>query len=65
MLFVLGVDGWPEPESISPITTNYRSNSDVSEARERLRLCQWTVALKDGEPVRVRMRHTIYLNRNP
>jgi len=64
MFFVLGADGRPEPESISPVTrSGYRvpTESEMSEARERLTLCQWDPALKDGKPVRVRMSYTIYV----
>ena len=58
MNFVLGVDGRPEPGSIWTL----RSSSLDTRARELLEGCEWTPAVIDGEPVRVRMRFVAYVN---
>ncbi|NIM48765.1 MAG: hypothetical protein GTO22_05825 [Gemmatimonadales bacterium] len=59
MTFVLGRDGRPEPASI--VVEGGSNGAERWErfrgaARRRLEQCEWTPALKDDKPVRVRMR---------
>jgi hypothetical protein len=61
---VLGFDGIPEPVTIK--ASVYRrpyDQSTIYAARHKLKRCQWTPALIDGEPVRVQMTYLIYVNR--
>ena len=60
MSFVLGFDGKPEPSSIQTM----RSGPFDTKARELLEGCEWTAAVNDGEPVRVRMRFVAYVDPN-
>jgi hypothetical protein len=61
---VLGVDGIPEPGTIKASVYGRRyDQSTVYAARHKLKRCQWTPALIDGEPVRVQMTYFIHVDR--